>query len=120
MDMRELKALEIAARSKITFDGGVWIVPSQTTGNKYRVTIGAEPTCQCEDFQLRKQPCKHVLAARIVAARDGKGTAPEIVTDAVPKRPTYAQNWPAYNEAQRTEKHRLQVLLADLCGGIAD
>ena len=41
-----------------------------------------------------------------------------VVTDPVPKKPTYKQNWPAYNLAQTTEKHRLQVLLADLCGGV--
>jgi len=40
MEMRELNALELAARSKIDFDGTTWIVPSQTTTNKYRVTIG--------------------------------------------------------------------------------
>src|SRR5207244_800400 len=28
------------------------------------------------------------------------------------------QNWPAYNEAQTTEKRRFQVLLADLCRGV--
>src|SRR5205823_4790690 len=37
MDMRELKALEIAARSRIIFENGAWLVPSQTTGEKYRV-----------------------------------------------------------------------------------
>ena len=119
--MRELKALELAAKARITFANGAWIVPSQASpGTTYRVTIGDAASCECEDWLLRRQDCKHVLAAKIVAARDGKGTAPKIVTDAVPKRPTYAQNWPAYNEAQRTEKHRLQVLLADLCGGITD
>ena len=29
-------------------------------------------------------PCKHVIAARLVCARDHGGKAPEIVTDAVP------------------------------------
>ena len=118
MDMRELKALEIAARARITFDGAAWIVPSQTTGNKYRVTIGSEPSCSCEDFQLRRQPCKHVIAARLVCARDHDGKPPEIVTDEVPKRLTYRQDWGAYNAAQTTEKTRFQVLLADLCRGV--
>ena len=40
--------------------------------------------------------------------------------DAVPKRKTYAQGWPAYNLAQNTEKHRFQELLADLCRGIEE
>src|SRR5690242_3514521 len=61
VDLRELKALEIAVRSKIAFDGQVWVVPSQSApSNKYRVTL-APPACQCEDFQLRAQPCKHVI-----------------------------------------------------------
>jgi hypothetical protein len=57
MDMRELKALEIAARCKIEFKDGRWVVPSQTTPSlKYRVTIGEAPSCQREDFELRQQP----------------------------------------------------------------
>lgn len=105
VDMRELKALEIAARSRIEFRDGVWLVPSQTSSNVYRVTIGEKLSCECEDFQLRKEPCKHVIAARLVCARDHGGKAPEIVADAVPKRPTYKQDWPAYNLAQMTEKN---------------
>jgi transposase len=118
VDLRELKALELAARSRITFDGKEWLVPSQTTTGTYRVTIGTSPTCQCEDFQLRQQPCKHVVAARLVCARDHDGTAPKIVTDAVPKKPTCAQDWPRYDYAQRTEKNRFQALLHDLCRGL--
>jgi transposase len=120
MDMRELKALEIAARYKIAFEDGVWLVPSQSSpGTKYRVTI-KPPSCPCEDFQLRQEACKHVIAARLVQERDYDGKAPVIDTDAVPKRPTYSQNWAAYNLAQRTEKHRFQVLLADLCAGLEE
>ncbi len=73
-----------------------------------------------EDFHLRKLPCKHVIAARLVRERDGGATVPNIVTDAVPRRPTYRQNWPAYNLAQTTEKHRFLVLLHDLCRGVED
>src|SRR5581483_7305946 len=32
----------------------------------------------------------------------------------------YRQNWPAYNEAQMTEKRRFLALLADLCRGIEE
>jgi transposase len=31
---------------------------------------------------------------------------------------TYSQNWPVYSQAQTTEKHRFQVLLADLCRSV--
>jgi transposase len=119
MDMRELKALELAARAKITYDGKAWSVPSQTRPSaSYRVTIGSQPSCTCEDFQLTNKSCKHVIAARLVCARDHDGKAPEIITDAVPVRPTYKQNWPAYDLAQRTEKRRFQSLLFDLCRGL--
>ena len=121
VDLRELKAFELAARSKIAFADGVWTVPSQTSAaTKYRVTIGESPSCECEDFQLRGGSCKHVIAARLVCERDHGGVSPKIDTDAVPKRPTYAQNWPAYNESQMQEKTRLQALLADLCSGVID
>ena len=55
MDLRELKALELAARAKITFDDGAWLVPSQSTGGVYRVLTwpGAE-RCECEDWQLSR------------------------------------------------------------------
>ena len=115
MNVRELNALEIAARSKITFSDGVWLVPSQTTSATYAVTLGSEPFCPCDDFELRKQPCKHILAARLVCVRDHGGKAPGSITVAVPKKPTYKQNWPMYNEAQQTEKLRFQKLLFDLC-----
>jgi transposase len=121
MDLRELKALEIAARCKITFADGVWLFPSQTSPTtKYRVTVGAEVSCSCEDFQLHQKPCKHVIAARIVRARDYHGADPKIIVDEVPKRPTYKQDWPAYGRAQAMEKHRFQELLADLCRGIEE
>ena len=123
MNVRDLQALEIAARSRVAFSDGAWIVPSQTTSGSYRVTIGSEPSCPCDDFQLRKRPCKHILAARLVCARDHDdrehdSKAPQVVSAAVPKKPTHKQNWPMYNEAQQTEKERFQKLLFDLCRGL--
>jgi transposase len=118
MDLRELKALELAARTRITFADGAWLVPAQSSSGSYRVTIGSVPSCDCEDFLLQQQPCKHILAARLVCARELGGRAPEIGTDAVPHKPTYKQNWPVYNEAQQTEKHRFEQLLFELCLGL--
>jgi transposase len=119
--MRELKGLELAARARIAYEDGFWSVPSQSGNGKYRVLLKpGEESCTCDDFTLRGGPCKHIHAARIVRKRDGGQKAPTIDTDTVPKRPTYKQNWTAYNLAQSTEKHRLQVLLADLCAGIPE
>jgi len=121
MDLRQLKALEIAARHKIPFDGAAWLVPSQSSpGTVYRVTLGDRLNCDCDDFPLRQKPCKHILAAQLVCAREHGGPTPAIATDAVPIPPTYRQNWPQYNEAQQTEKRRFRVLLFDLCAGLAD
>lgn len=121
MDMRELKALEIAARCRLTYDGVAWTVPSQSGKGTYRVTLATQGNnCNCDDFSLRGKDCKHVLAARLVQARDHNGLAPTIDTSAVPKKPTYAQDWPAYNLAQNIEKHRFQVLLHDLCQGVEE
>src|SRR5438105_2783424 len=93
VDMREWQGLEIAARCRIAFENGAWIVPSQSGQGKYRVTIGGDTSCECEDFLLTAKPCKHVHAARLVAERDHGGKAPEIDTAVVPKRPTYKQDW---------------------------
>jgi hypothetical protein len=120
VDMRELKALEIAARCRITYKDGVWHVPSQTTiGASYRVTL-SPISCDCEDFLLRQQPCKHAIAAQLTQERQGGTTAPDIDLNVIPKRPTYSQDWPAYNRAQATEKRRVQVLLHDLCRYLPD
>jgi WD40 repeat protein len=96
MDLRELKGLELAARARITFESGAWQVPSQTSaGTTYRVTL-KPPTRTCEDWALRREPCKHVHAAQMVCERTGGEKAPTLDTDAVPTRPTYRQDWPAY------------------------
>lgn len=121
MNLRQLKALEIAARYKITFKDGTWFVPSQSNvAQVYRVTLGEGLCCDCDDFQLHRQACKHIIAAQIVCARDHGGKAPEIIADAVPVRPNYKQNWPLYNLAQQTEKYRFRVLLFDLCRDLPD
>jgi hypothetical protein len=67
VDTRQLKALEIAARCKIAFTDGAWRVPSQTSpAKKYRVTL-SPVSCNCEDFALRQEACKHVIAAQLVS-----------------------------------------------------
>jgi hypothetical protein len=121
MDMRELEGLEIAAQCKLAFRDGAWLVPSQSGNGSYRVTLSpgswSPDFCACDDFQLRQVACKHVHAARLVRERD-YGGKPPAVADTPPKKPTYKQDWPPYKRAQTTEKHRLQVLLADLCSGV--
>ncbi len=122
MDEREQKALVIAATSKIEKRGTeTWIVPSQSQGGKYAVTITAEgKACTCPDFELRQLPCKHVMAVQYVLFREQTteekpdGTIATTTTEAKAVRVTYAQNWPAYNTAQTTEKEHFLRLLHDL------
>jgi transposase len=120
VDLKELKGIELAARAKITYDGKVWTVPSQTHANtSYRVILTPEPSCECEAFQLTRR-YKHEIAARLVRERDGIEEAPPLDTDTIPKKPTYRQVWPAYNAAQQNEKDHFQELLADLCQAIPE
>ena len=41
MDLREAKALEIAARLRLTYKDDAWRVPSQSGNGSYRVTVFA-------------------------------------------------------------------------------
>lgn len=120
---REQLGLAIAALSKITPSGQLWLVPSQSVASRhYKVSLDPHaPHCTCPDHEETGQRCKHIAAAEYVRRRENSGlgrmTVQEIrvVTDATPKRRTYAQNWPAYNAAQTTEKTHFQSLLFDLC-----
>jgi transposase len=122
MDEREQKALVIAATSKIERRGSeTWIVPSQSCNGKYAVTVTAEgKACTCPDFELRQLPCKHVMAVQYVLFREQTtetkpdGTVSTTTTETKAVRVTYAQNWPAYNAAQTTEKEHFLRLLHQL------
>lgn len=112
----------LAALVRIERKDDVWIVPSQTTASKrYEVTLAGEGSCSCPDHDAG-YTCKHIRAVRIVLKRElgMDGTITETTEMTFTQKKVYKQNWPAYNEAQITEKHRLQVLLHDLCRGLKD
>lgn len=115
MDARRIKGLEIAATLKLRCKDGIWVVPSQSgKEDTYKVNWqGDESSCTCCDHEIEKAKCKHIYAVEFVHQREGKGdVAPP------PKRPTYKQNWTAYNAAQVNEKDRFTELLKGLCEGI--
>ena len=121
LDTREQKAIEIADRFRIVESSGKWIVPSQSSSKKYAVKIvGKNSACECPDFEARLEPCKHVLAVRLLIQKeqnpDGTTTVTETVE--VTKRTTYPQPWREYNEAQVNEKDQFQVLLNALCSDV--
>jgi transposase len=122
IDHRPIRGMEIAAVARIERDGNYHLVPSQSGQPRYKVWYNEDqPSCNCPDFETRGCKCKHIWAVQytiqrettVAVAPNGTTTVTETVT--VTKKKTYAQNWPAYNEAQTNEKREFQTLLADLC-----
>lgn len=68
MDQRQYKGLEIAFIGGVyEKKPGIWIVPSQTSSQKYTVkTTVKGPVCSCLDFELRRKTCKHIWAVTYV------------------------------------------------------
>lgn len=122
---REQRGALIAATCKLTKKGNIWLVPSSSNGsNKYTVSPDKEhPHCTCPDHETRGCECKHIFAVRFVIQRelfpDGSVVETQELT-LVQKRTTYKQDWPAYDAAQKSEKHRFQVMLRDLCQSIPE
>jgi Transposase DDE domain/SWIM zinc finger len=129
MDMREAKALELAARARIREVGvNKYVVPSQSGNGFYTLGYDGDGVmvCDCPDFTLRRpKPCKHVLALLLAFEQEEPTSDPlpgagSTESAPKPKRKTYPQDWPNYNLAQNREKDHVQDLLADLCRGIPE
>lgn len=126
-EARKQRGMMIAAVAKLIQKGKAWIVPSQTGNGKYTVVPDPQaPFCSCPDFESTGQTCKHLYAVEIVIKRETTVTETETtttrtvtITETV-KKPTYKQDWPAYNMAQTNEKKHFQVLLRDLCRGVSE
>jgi transposase len=119
---REIKALQIAAKSKLTQKGNVWLVPSQAGHGEYEVRPDPEaPRCTCPDFEFRNAKCKHVLAVEYMLMRETTADGQTVVTETMTvTRKTYTQDWPAYNKAQTQEKSEIQALLYELCRNVPE
>jgi transposase len=120
MEPREIKGLEIAAKTKLTRKGksNVWLVPSQSgLTDKYSVALDSEkPSCTCRDHEFTNDRCKHIFAVEYTIQREQTQDGQTVITETVKvTRKTYPQNWPAYNAAQTQEKSQLQALLYELC-----
>jgi hypothetical protein len=124
MEPRQERGLRIANRCYIGQQNGFWLVPSQSGQGRYRVLDGSNPTCTCPDYETRREKCKHIFAVEYIVEfrrnSDGSSTMTETLQVSETRRPSYSQNWPAYNEAQTNEKRQFQSLLFDLCSGIAE
>ncbi len=119
---REIKALQIAAKSKLTRKGNLWLVPSQAGHGEYQVNPDPDsPNCTCPDHEFTQLRCKHIYAVEYVLERETTADGQTVVTETVKvTRKTYSQNWPAYNAAQTQEKSQLQALLYELCRNLPE
>ncbi|HJP95281.1 MAG TPA: transposase [Pyrinomonadaceae bacterium] len=125
MEPREIKGLEIAAKTKLTRKGksNVWSVPSQSNKQQqYTVALNTEkPSCTCRDHEFTNDRCKHIFAVEYTIQREQTADGQTITTETLKvTRKTYTQNWPAYNAAQTREKSELQALLYELCRAIPE
>ena len=113
MEAREQRGLQLAANSKITRHGDLWIVPSQHNGKKYTVDLNSQ-SCSCPDHEATRQKCKHIFAVEYAIQQEQGLQLPEQESRKV-GRPTYRQAWHEYNLAQVNEKALFQSLLYELC-----
>jgi len=114
VDAREMRGIEIAKTSRIRKNEREWIVPSQSGRGKYRVwENGHGYLCSCPDCQFRRQKCKHIWAIEHWTTRRVDMNGNETMESGM--RVTYAQEWPAYNKAQTSEKPLFMKLLSHLC-----
>jgi transposase len=117
MDYRKIKGIQIARAQQIRKTEKGYIVPSQSGKGSYVVSenrlFPSIKECTCQDYELRKQPCKHIFA---VQQMQTKGTEDEENASAIQvKRMTYKQDWQSYTKAQVNEKDMFLKLLYDLC-----
>lgn len=113
----EADAMEIVTRlgNQIVKCGSQWMVPSQRTKKKVKICYAVDLAplrCTCDEFERAADQgktllCKHIRAVWLKQRVERNELLPA------------PRNWPAYNKAKKDEKYRFQVLLKDLCRGIA-
>jgi transposase len=120
-DARLLRGAEIVKRGGVAkLRRMLWQVRSQSHAGAYLVDVsGSRSICTCLDFETRGSApdfmCKHAYATAI--RRRVIVVPGHLMPD---RKPTYGQDWPAYNRGQEMERERAADLLAELCGGIGN
>ena len=126
MSIREAKGRQIADRARIVKSGNLYLVPSQSGNQRYKVDPEAG-VCSCPDFENTGFKCKHQYAVEFTVERERKtvtetqadgATKTTVIETVTVKRKTYPQEWPAYNMAQTKEKGIFLYLLHQLAQGI--
>jgi hypothetical protein len=122
LDPRQQKAEQVA-ESRIEIRSSGYSVPSQSGQGRYTVQLDPD-SCECDDFQLRGKPCKHIIGLRLWLTRrdltQEESKQEERQPSPKPKRKTYPQQWREYNLAQTRERDHFQELLAELCRTIPE
>jgi transposase len=117
MDIWRERGLAIANSNTVEKNRLGWKVPSQSGNGTYIVNMdNGEPFCTCHHFETTHEKCQHIYAVEFIVQREQRPDGTEVVTKTM--RVTYAQDWPAYNEAQTHEQEKFVALLRDLCDGI--
>ena len=122
MTPREERGLKIAQGGQVVEHKNCWRVRSATRNVYYLIRReGLEWRCTCRDFELRQECCKHIYAVKFVMSwrkssdvDSGGGERKAAV------RPTYSQDWPAYNAAQTREKWFFMKFLHALCATVPE
>ena len=117
-DGRRQRGLAIAAIARITKTKMGYKVPSQFGEGSYMVSVADDdPYCSCPDFEKRQVSCKHIYAVQYFIQREGQQAGAAVHSQSI--RPTYRQDWPAYNAAQAHEGEHFHILLRELCDTVA-
>jgi transposase len=111
IDSRKIKGQILADSTYINHRFGRWFVKSSNPSKPPYEIREDNFNCNCPDFVINKQKCKHLYA---LETRLGREVYPE---------PNFAkskhtQNWSAYHRSQQTEKAVFLGLLAELTRGI--
>ena len=66
LELRKLRGASILAKGDVpqAVSQEEFLVLSQSTNKKYKVTHKQEWTCECEDFKHRRVECKHIQAIK--------------------------------------------------------
>ena len=93
-------------------DDGTWLVPSQSTTDRiYRVNLEKEKAVPAWIWIARTAglPASTITPLRLSTSAKvlPDGTMIETQSVTLATKTVYKQDWPAYDRAQSTEKHRL-------------
>ena len=88
-------------------------VYSQSGNGSYIVSVQGIQFCSCPAFEKMKRPCKHIYAVKFLV-EEGSETE-NAGSESQRARPSYSQDWKAYNAAQTNEQRLFVTLLGELC-----